>query len=77
MASIVSRRWANRSRSVSSIWMSCWEGAEFVSDESSARPISVLLSWWRRSLRRDEYVFGADVDMLALVEFEGVSTFAC
>ena len=35
--------------------------------ESSASAISVLLSWCRKSVRRDEYVFGskADVDILA------------
>lgn len=53
---MVSRRWANISMSRSSIWMSICEGAEFVREDNSARAISVLLSWWRKSLRREEYV---------------------
>jgi hypothetical protein len=68
MPSIVSRRLVNISRSRSSICMSAWEGAELVSEDSSARAISVLLSWWRRSLRREEYVWGTGVDIVAVVK---------
>jgi len=44
MVSMVSRLRAKVSRSRSSISVSCWLGAEFVREESSARAISVLLS---------------------------------
>jgi hypothetical protein len=61
-------RVAKISRSLSSICMSAWEGAELVSEETSARAISVLLSWWRRSLRKEEYVWGTGVDMVVVLE---------
>ena len=51
MVSIIWRRFAKISRSLSSICMSAWEGAELVSEESSVRAFSVLLSSWRRPLR--------------------------